>query len=258
MGCWWIAANGTWIAAIHDSEGGETCVNILQYQVHLTRHWNYKPPTTTINRWNNPISIVCAPSPIRQLDQTVATFENCTLSKFNFSMLKKCPHHVGKVPQHFATQFERPFAQVAHVYNAWLPYVLSDVIQAIFFFDLWKRYQVCREVDSPGQSGSGNQDLGPRPVVIDHNTFCVSEKHRISYDNLYSCIRSKSVNCQIVVIFEWQWTYMTWNKKQLVLCQRTRISSKCGSTYINLLSNFAWAGSFLIMLHHSSASINHP
>ena len=134
----------------------------------------------------------------------------------------------------------------------------SDVIQAIFFFDLWKRYQVCREVDSPGQSGSGNQDLGPRPVVIDHNTFCVSEKHRISYDNLYSCIRSKSVNCQIVVIFQWQWTYMTWNKKQLVLCQRTRISSKCGSTYINLLSNFAWAGSFLIMLHHSSASINHP
>lgn len=139
MGCWWIAANGTWIAAIHDSEGGETCVNILQYQVHLTRHWNYKPPTTTINRWNNPISIVCAPSPIRQFDQTVATFENCTLSKFNFSMLKKCPHHVGKVPQHFATQFERPFAQVAHVYNAWLPYVFFGCDPShIFFWPLEK------------------------------------------------------------------------------------------------------------------------
>lgn len=40
------------------------------------------------------------------------------------------------------------------------PMFFLDVIQAILI-DLWKRYQVCREVDSPGQSGSGNQDLGP-------------------------------------------------------------------------------------------------
>ena len=129
-------------------------------------------------------------------------------------MLKECPHHIGKVPQHFGTQFERPNPgrQVAHVYNAWLPYVFFGCDPSHIFFDLWKRYQVCREVDSPGQSGSGNQDLGPRQVSSTTIPSAFQKNIESAYDNLYSCIRSRSVNSQILVIFQWQWHYMTWKK----------------------------------------------
>ena len=229
------------------------------YQVHLTPHWNYKPPTTTINRWNNPISIICAPSPIRQFDQKVTTFEITAPFKNSTFQCWKNAH----------TMLERYPRTLVHNLKGhslrWLMFTIildfhmffSDVIQAIFFSTFGK-----------GTKCAGK--LTPQAKVeveiktSDHDRCHRTQyllrfrKHWISYGNLYGCIRSKSVNCQILAIFQWQWKLYDLRSKINLYYAKGLVSSKCGSTYINLLSNFVWAGSFLIMLHDSSSSINHP
>lgn len=160
---WWVADG------LQQMERGLQQFTILKVgehawtyqQVHLTPHWNYKPPTTTINCWNNPISIVCAPSPIRQFDQKATTFEiTAPFENSTFQCWKNANTMLERYPSTLVHNLKGHSLRWLMFTILDFPMFFLDVIQAILI-DLWKRYQVCREVDSPGQSGSGNQDLGP-------------------------------------------------------------------------------------------------
>lgn len=100
------------------------------YQVHLTPHWNYKPPTTTINRWNNPISIVCAPSPIRQFDQKVTTFEISAQFKNSTFQCWKNAH----------TFLERyPSTLVHNLKGRSLRWLMFTMLDFRMFFRMWSK-----------------------------------------------------------------------------------------------------------------------
>ena len=181
-------------------------------------------------------------------------------------MLKVRKHTMLKRSKYFGTigttQFEGPHPGYNAIQCLDIPAALSFGCECQPYHQPYRpleRHQVSREVDSPGQSGSGNQHLGPL-IRMSSNIFGPANSderktsnlnHRISYENLYSC-RSKSLSCQVVVIFQWQSNYITWTN-QLVLCHRNHVIKmrvnlhQLTLKHLHELDHFS---SFFITLHH--------